>query len=73
MKVYATQYDVISWLQFNVGPLQFTSPTSEWYGKGWSVRVREEFCPKDGNFITTYCDVKIYDEQKALIFALRWT
>lgn len=72
MKVRATQYDILDWLQINVGPLFYTSPIMEWYGQGWHVRAKEEFNPPD-NFVTTYYDVNIYDEKKAFIFALKWS
>jgi hypothetical protein len=72
MKVYANLQDILSWLQHNVGPLKYTSPTSEWFGQGWHIQARDEFNPVD-NFVTQYCNVNIYDTQKALIFALKWT
>jgi hypothetical protein len=72
MKVYANLQDILSWLQQNVGPLQYTSPISEWFGQGWHIQVREEFNPV-GNFITQYYNVDINDKQKAFIFALKWS
>jgi hypothetical protein len=72
MRVSGDQVNIIKWLENNVGPLSFTTPTMKWYGQGWCMKIVEEFNPPD-NFTKIYYDVDIYDEQKAFIFALKWT
>ena len=67
---------LIGWLQENIGQFYATDiyshdMTTRRIGAGWEIVYRSEEVPLEGRIIT-YFELDIADEEKALMFVLRW-
>lgn len=64
--------DVLSWLQENVGDLQWSRPIVEWQGQGWRLNayglIRARGKPSSVRYI-----IKVDDAKLATLAALRWS
>jgi hypothetical protein len=64
--------DVISWLQENIGDLQWSRPIVEWKGRGWSMNAYGVVGAKYGLNRMFYI-IRVDDAKLATLTTLRWS
>ena len=64
--------DLISWLQQNIGDLQWSRPNVEWKGRGWTVNAQGAVRPRGIPTAISYV-IRVEDSKLATLTALRWS